>query len=82
MKAAWLTALIPLWVIQYVLWVPLVWAWKVLAATTKVVATAMFLLFIPVIGWAIIIIKAIKIVTGQRSSATYLRPWGRDLLAS
>ncbi len=52
--ALWSVALTLVWPTQYLIVVPVVWVYRLIAALFKVVGVAIVLIFIPFLGWAVL----------------------------
>lgn len=79
-SALWLIALIPAWMLQYLIVVPAVWVWRYfIVPAFKIGGVGVLLLFIPVIGWIVLAVMILRRPAQPRSNA-YLTPWGATLL--
>lgn len=75
--------LLPLWMLQYCMWVPLVWCWKACGALVKLGFVGLLLiLFLPIglIVAAVLLFRKGPTESQQRASRSYMRPWGAGLL--
>lgn len=82
LRFLWLILLIPGWMIQYMMIVPLVWLWLLFLKAVHIGLFAILLFFIPVVGWIILLLLAVGSTPTQRQKVShgYLRPWGASLL--
>lgn len=85
-KTAIIGALISVWAIQYLLWVPTVWTCRMSVAIIGFALCStghMILLFIPIFGWFWLAYLLIRDHPDRaRGDRGYLRPWFRSALAS
>jgi len=73
--------LIPAWMIQYTMVVPLIWLWRALVVpAAKIGIIGLALLCIPIIGWIILAVMILRRPREHRPH-TYARPWGASLVA-
>lgn len=60
MNWTWLIIAVPLWILQYVIYVPIVLLWRVFVAIVRFALTiglwGILLLFLPIIGWVILLL--------------------------
>lgn len=81
-KALLFLALAVAWLIQYVLYVPMVWTWRAVKAAFKIGGLGVLLVFIPIIGWIILAVKVYALTKdGRQVDRRYLHPWGVSLLS-
>jgi len=71
----WLLLWVPLWAVQYLLWVPLVITWHAIVFGTGLGLVGLLLIVIPVVGWIVLIFLLLG-RGHQPWLADLLRPWG------
>ena len=83
MNIAWLIIAISLWVAQYVIWIPAVVIWRASVVVFRFGLTrgliGLVLLFVPVIGWIILLILLILLLRGgDRDTKALVRELARE----
>lgn len=76
-SAWWLLLWAPLWLVQYLVWVPLVILWHAIKFGLGIGLLGLLLLFIPIIGWIILVFLLLGRGGSQPWLGPLLHPWGR-----
>jgi hypothetical protein len=67
---------IPLWIVQYIVWVPLVLLAHAVGFALGIGMLGIVLLIIPIIGWIVLIFLLLGRSGHEPWVADLLRPWG------
>ena len=70
-----ITGLLFAWMVQYCLFVPCVYGWRMIAAAFKLGALGLLLLCIPVLGWVVLAVMLVG-RPGSAHRSNIWRPWG------
>lgn len=74
LKSLRITGLFFAWMMQYGVYIPMVLCWRMTVAAFKMGAVGLLLLFIPVVGWIVLIVMVMNHPSAHRSNIW--RPWG------
>jgi len=78
MRGGWgLLLWIPLWLVQYLIWVPVVVTWHAIKFGLGLGLLGLLLIVIPILGWIVLIFLLLDRGGSQPWLGPVLRPWGR-----